>query len=141
MQQEWVDRNFLASSHVGTPDPRQAHPPQGQRILTRWDFPRSLFEKQLTLVLTVRFWDNTQEVLSRPLDRRRDFIAFYFPAAEKERRILTYRLQVLSAEGEVIETWKHQFWTELIDIDLSNAQRRIDSVSFQPKHASVIETP
>lgn len=116
MQQEWVDRNFLASTRVGTPDPRQEHPPEGQRLLVAWDFPRSLFERQLHLKITVLLWDNTQEMIEMPMERRRDTAAFYFPSKEKERSILTYRVQVFSKEGDLIETWNHHFWTELIDI-------------------------
>jgi hypothetical protein len=119
VQQEWVDASFLASSHVGTPDPRQEHPPHGQRLLIAWDFPRSLFDEKLTLEITVRLWNNTQEVLLHPVERKRGYEALYFPNADPcdDRRILTYRIQVLNAEGTVLETWKHHFWTELIEIN------------------------
>ena len=112
VQQEWVDRNFLASSHVNTPDPRQSEPPEGQRLLIAWDFPRSIFLKDLSFAVTVRFWDDTQQEIVDPIQRKRGYQAFYFP----KKKILTYRVQVVSKEKEVIETWKHQFWTERIDI-------------------------
>jgi hypothetical protein len=109
VQQEWVDRNFLASTHVGTPDPRQACPPEGQRILIGWRFPKYLLDEQLQLVLTVRFWDHTEEVIDYPIEGTKDSAAFYFG-----KKILTYRIQVVSADHEVIETWEHHFWTESI---------------------------
>ncbi len=112
MQQETVDVDFLASSHVKTPDPRQACPPEGQRLLIGWDFPRSLFKEELTLIVTVRFWEETQEVLYHPLERKRGYTAFFFPG----EKILTYRVQVMNRENEIIETWEHHFWTELIDL-------------------------
>lgn len=119
MQQEWVDANFLASSKIGTPDPRQKNPPFGQRLIIAWDFPRSAMQKKLTLVATVRLWDNTQEVRTLPIERKRDAAAFFFSNQEpdKDRRILTYRVQVFSEEGEEVQKWEHPFWTELIDID------------------------
>ncbi len=144
VQQEWVDRNFLASTRMGTPDPRQANPPEGKRLLIAWDFPRSLFEKQLHLVITVRLWDETQETIQLPMERKRDSAAFFFPNKGMERSILTYRVQVFSKEGELIETWNHHFWTELIDISIADcpaAQESKDSVSSHPKQESVIETP
>lgn len=143
MQQEWVDAEFLASSKIGTPDPRQEHPPCGQRLLLAWDFPRSLFDEKLTLVATVRFWDNTQEVLFHPVERRRSYTAYYFPNPEPsgDRKILTYQVQVVSSNGTVIETWKHHFWTELIEISSSAAQRSNPSVSSQPRQGSVIDKP
>jgi hypothetical protein len=112
VQQEWVDRNFLASSHVNTPDPRQSEPPEGQRLLIAWDFPRSIFLKDLSFAVTVRFWDDTQQEIVDPIQRKRGYQAFYFP----KKKILTYRVQVVTKEKEVIETWNHQFWTERIDI-------------------------
>lgn len=103
-----------------------------------------MFEEGLTLVATVRFWNNSQDVFFKPVERRRSYAAFYFPNEdpESDRRILTYRIQVLNRRGEVVETWKHHFWTELIDIDSkSSAQRSSSSVSSQPKQGSVIDTP
>lgn len=129
---------------MGTPDPRQENPPEGQRLLVAWDFPRSLFEDRLTLLITVRLWDNTQDVLFKPVDRRRGYAAYYYSNKDPciDRRILTYRVQVLNSKGEIIETWKHHFWTELIDVEsLSSAQRSSPSVSSQPKQGSVIDTP
>ncbi|MES2273026.1 MAG: hypothetical protein V4487_02405 [Chlamydiota bacterium] len=143
VQQEWIDRKFLASSHVNTPDPRQEHPRLGQRLLVSWDFPRSLFQEQLSLQITVRLWDNTQELICHPIERKRDVAAFFFsnPGEEMDSRILTYRVQVVSKDGNVLETWNHHFWTEWIDIDRSAAIERRISVSDQPKQGSVMETP
>lgn len=146
VQQEWVDRNFLASSHVKAPDPRQTCPPLGQRLLVSWDFPRSIFKEDLTLCLTVRLWDDTQDVIFHRVERKRDYAAFFFSNEnpEKDRRILTYRVQVLNGEGEVIETWKHHFWTELIEIGRQSRSAPAlssSSVSSQPMQESVMETP
>lgn len=118
MQQEWVDREWLASSHVPTPDPRQENPPHGQRLLIAWDFPKSLFQQGLTLHVTVRLWDNTQTIYTHPVERKRSFTSFFFPQnkPDTDRRILTYRVQVIDGEGKVMETWNHQFWTELIQV-------------------------
>lgn len=139
VQQEWVDKNFLASTHVGTPDPRQAHPPEGQRLLIGWDFPRSIFQKELTLAVSVRFWDDTQKEISYALTKKRGYKAYFFP----NEKILTYRVQVISKEKQVIETWKHHFWTELIKVGESsrNASSSQSSVSSQPIQGSVIDKP
>jgi len=116
VQQEHVDRNFLASTHVNTPDPRQSNPPEGQRLLIAWDFPRSIFMKDLSLFATVRFWDDTEQDFVEPIQRKRGYHAFYFP----RKKILTYRVQVVSKDQDIIETWKHHFWTERIEIGESS---------------------
>jgi len=154
VQQEWVDKSSLASSWVKTPDYRADRPAEGQRLLMSWDFPKSTFDKKLTLIARVRLWDNTEEVLAYPIKRKRGSTDYFFPngGEGKSRKILTYLVQVVAENGEVVEAWKHQFWTELIEIDRegssfleeesrSDAEEINSSVSFQPKQASVIETP
>lgn len=118
VQQEYVDREFLASSHVNTPDPRQIDPPDGQRLLVAWDFPRSIFQKDISLAITVRFWDDTEKEIVDQIPRKRGYQAYYFP----KKKILTYRVDVISKGNEVLETWKHHFWTEHIDIPLETVQ-------------------
>ena len=146
VQQEWVDANFLASSKVQTPDPRQEHPPKGQRLIIAWDFPKSLFQENLTMVATVRLWDNTQTVYRQVLERKRDIKALFFANDDAgiDRRILTYRVQIFNARGCEVGKWEHHFWTELIAIgeeSSSSASRMSDSVSSHPMQESVIETP
>ena len=124
VQQEWMDANFLASNFTDTPDPNRKNPPEGKRILISWDFPISIFRQHLSLFLTVRFLNNKQIVLFYPLNSKRGYKAYSFN--EKENKILTYRVQVISKQGEILETWKHQFWTELID--LSNDKESTNAV-------------
>jgi hypothetical protein len=112
VQQEKVDRNFLASSHIGTPDPRQANPPEGQRLLIGWDFPKSLYQQQLILVASIRFMSEKEKVCRIPIVRKRGSTALFFP----KEQILTYRVQVVAADGSILETWKHHFWTEWLHI-------------------------
>jgi len=134
VQQEWVDRNFLASSHVGTPDPRQDCPPQGQRLLIAWRFPKFLVDQGLKLNLTVRFWDNSEELLTRDIENSKSYAAFDF----HDQRILTYRIEVVDCHHEVVETWEHHFWTKQVLVD---ADRSKFSVSSHPMQGSVIEMP
>ena len=66
-----MDISYLASSHVGTPDPRKKHPPVGQTLSIAWDFPLSIFRENLDMVVTVRFWDNKQDVFCSPIEINR----------------------------------------------------------------------
>lgn len=143
VQQEWIDGKHLASTHIDTPDPRRAHPPNGQKLLVKWDFPKSQFDRQLSLLITVRLWDNSEQCFVRPVERKRDFVDLYFPTEDKNLRILTYKVEVVTKEKEVLEVWKHHFWTELIDVkdNRSSARKTSSSVSSQPRQASVIDTP
>ena len=114
VQQDWIDRTFLASFHVDTPDPRQKNPPTGPRLLIKWDFPRSIFEKKLTLEGIIRFWDNSEEKISQTIERRRGYESFFF--SNKDLKILTYFVQAKTETGEIVGKWEHQFWTKLLEI-------------------------
>lgn len=115
VQQENVDVTFLASYWVRTPDPRLANPPRGQRLLIGWDFPYSLFSQDLILKTTVRFWDNEEKVIEEHVNYRRGSTAYAFSEADRNK-ILTYKVEVVTEDGEIVETWKHHFWTERIVI-------------------------
>lgn len=151
VQQEWIDKDFLASSHIGTPDPRSQNPPKGQRLLVAWDFPPSIFRQKLSFFLTVRFQDQTQKVFFLSVKAKRGVESFYFPnlLEEKAKNILTYRLVALNENGTIVAQWKHHFWTTLIDVDqeeeesesAASAQTSNSSVESKSKQESVTEQP
>ena len=121
VQQEKVDKDFLASTHVGSPDFRLINPPKGIRIITSWDFPNSMYKKQLSAYLTVRFWNNEEKVMIFPLQSKRGDKAIYFANLNNElnKKVLTYKVEIKNEHGIIIETWKHHFWKELIDVDIA----------------------
>ncbi len=119
VQQEWVGKDDLASTHVDTPDPRSKHPKTGQQIIVCWDFPLSIYKKELSMKLQVRFWDQTQKEELCVLDKKRGYAAFFFENDKKlqDKKILTYRIEIHSKDNELVEEWVHQFWTESISVD------------------------
>ncbi len=116
VQQESIDGSYLASSRVGTPDPRAKNPKVGQQLNIYWDFPLSLYKKELTMYLTVRFWDSTEEVFQYPITKKRD-IKTYFFKKQKGKKLLTYKIDIVSKENKIVDTWKHQLWKELITVE------------------------
>jgi hypothetical protein len=120
VQQEWIDAQFLASSHVHTPDPRHEKPPTGQRLIISWRFPARYCTNPMSLKVTVRFWDNQEKRLIRPIRQPKGWDTFFFPSdlGGETSKILTYKVEVVDEKGAVIDTWYHHFWTEVIDVDL-----------------------
>jgi len=116
VQQESLDINFLASSKIGTPDPTRENPPRGQRLLIRWNFPTDLFERELTLHVMVRFWDNSEEEQQVAVETKRSNTALAFPLKAARGHILTYRVVAKDGEGQIVSSWNHPLWTELIQI-------------------------
>jgi len=114
-----MDANYLASSHVKTPDYRQKHPPDGQTLSIAWDFPLSIYRDNLNMILTVRFWDNKQDIFSNKLASKRGYVRYIFQddSKDKSKKILTYKIDIFNEDGILIDEWKHQFWKELIEIN------------------------
>ena len=53
VRQMSVDRSYLASSFVGSPDPMQADPPRGQMLVVDWKVDDWILEERPRLVLEV----------------------------------------------------------------------------------------
>jgi hypothetical protein len=117
--QEWVDVRYLASTHVGTPDPRQDHPPIGQMLILDWRIPKEIFKKKPEIVLDLILWNYTQRQIHIPVKRPMDFATYrlFNEEYDKTGGILTYKAQIVTQDGAIFREWKHQLWVNLITID------------------------
>jgi hypothetical protein len=119
LMQDRIDARYLASTHVGTPDPRQAHPPYGQRIVINWFLPNGLVKKNLHINLHVLYWNNTTAVMTYPVNSQRGSQVYFLlnDDFDAKKGILTYKAELVSESGEVCGEWKHQLWVNLINIE------------------------
>lgn len=117
VRREWIDGRYLASTHVNTPDPRQAHPPFGQRLLVSWRIPSSVLAEKPELVLQVIYWNFTQKTFVYPLHKRMGYkICSLLDEEYRETGgLLAYRAQIITKDGRVLKEWKHQLWVNLIE--------------------------
>ena len=86
-----------------------------------WSLPREYMSKpELRLELTLRYRNREQVVKRFPLKKRKGQISYRLKNDEflEKKGILTYRLQVVSDKDQVLETWEHQLWTNLLDVEL-----------------------
>ncbi len=119
ISQDKIDVNYLASSHVGTPDPRQKNPPIGERLVIEWNVPVEVIKEEATLHLQVIYKDYSQSFFTYPMPYRLDYVVYTLQGEEyKEKRgILTYKAEVVKKDGSIFRQWKHQLWAELVIID------------------------
>lgn len=146
LRQVPVDVTYLASSGVGTPDPRQANPPYGQKVVMEWAIPPELLEQKPEIVFHVIYKNYTQEELIYPIEDRSGMEVFSLLNENYEAKggILTYHAIIRTQQGKIYREWKHQLWVHLITLDDetdSAAARTSSSVSVQPKQGSVTEIP
>jgi hypothetical protein len=121
--QEWIDVRYLASSHVSTPDPRQEHPPVGQKLILDWRVPKEIFNEKPEVVLDLILWDYTTRQVRIPIKRRMDFTTYWLLDEEYEKTggILTYKATIETETGKIFREWKHQLWVNLITINQESA--------------------
>lgn len=140
-----IGPSYLASTHVATPDPRQAHPPEGQKLFIDWVIPEDILEKSPKMVVYLLYKDHTQKELSYPIKYQRGYEVYSLLNEEfkKTHGLLTYRAEIVTEDGEIYKDWKHQLWVNLITLEdiSSSASSMSSSVSDQSMQGSVIDTP
>ncbi len=125
VQSQYIHADYLASVHVHTPDTRKENPKVGQRLLVKWTFPRAQFEKLakngLFLILQVRFGNHQEEMRKYPIEKSRGGIVYSLLDEQYffKKGIVTYKADIISNE-KVEESWRHQVWTDIIDVDFDD---------------------
>ncbi len=119
VDQRWIDANYLSSTQVGTPDPRQEHPPMGQMLIIQWFLPSSLLKQNPHVELDLIFWDYTTTRVLIPIEHWMDWATYKCldEDYQKTKGILTYKAAIVTENGEMFREWKHQLWVNLIQID------------------------
>lgn len=118
-----LDRKYLASYYVKTPDPRLTHPPQGEIITMEWKIPSPVLDRHPKIVLKIVFYDYSEEEVEFPITTRTGCHSYAILGEkyEKTRGVLSFMGQILlpvevtsdtgQAEWVYNESyleWKHQ---------------------------------
>ena len=116
--QQIINQEYLASSHVGTPDPRQACPPYGRRLIISWQIPREILNKHPKIELDIIYWDYTEGHLTYEVSERKGYVLYSLLNREfvEKKGLLSYRAKMVTEEGKVYRSWKQQLWVDLIHV-------------------------
>ncbi len=119
LRQVPVDASYLASTHVQTPDPRQANPPHGQKVVLQWSVPPELLEKKPQIIFHVIYKNHTEKEFIYPIESRLGYTVYSLLDQDYDATggLLTYRADILTPDHKVFREWKHQLWVELITLD------------------------
>ncbi len=118
VQTQYITQEYLASTHVGTPDPLQFELLAGQRLLIQWSLgKKEACEKPLFLQIKARFRDHTDKEVWIPLESLRGFYLFKIETEEyiRTKGILTYCVRIQN-EHSIIAEWKHPLFVDWIEI-------------------------
>ncbi|MBS0629487.1 MAG: hypothetical protein JSS30_04595 [Verrucomicrobia bacterium] len=117
LQQQQIGPTYLASTNVGTPDPRT--PPKGQMIIAEYWVPRRIVNEHPILRISVLFHNYCQDCVEFPIRSTVGYETYSVLNREFKETcgLLAYKAEIVTCDGEVLTDWKHQLWTELITID------------------------
>lgn len=140
LHQQKVTPAYLASTNVGTPDPRT--PPCGQMIVAEYWLPRSIRDLEPILRIHVLFQDFTQTCVEFPIHRKIGYETYSVLNDEFNCTggLLAYKAEIITPDGEVYADWEHQLWVRLIDLECASDEMS-SAVEEKSRQASVTETP
>ncbi len=141
VHQQKVSPTFLASTNIGSPDPRT--PPNGQMIVAEWIVAPRVLQSDPMLRLQVMFRDYTETTVDFPIHSRAGYETYSILNKEfkKTGGFLSYKAEILTGEGQVVANWTHQLWVKLITVDESDTDFVSSMVVERSRQASVTDTP
>ncbi|MBN4066522.1 hypothetical protein JYU14_00350 [Simkania negevensis] len=129
VRHERLDKDYLASARVGTPESHLYEHFNAEQLVVFWDIPAAvpLVNHQVEVRLFVRFFNREEDEVVIPVLRRGGHKVVRYTEEELagKRGIMSFRA-VLSSEGEELAAWEHQIWVELIQfepVDFSRKKR------------------
>jgi hypothetical protein len=101
---------------VGSPDPRQADPPCGQKVVLQWAIPPELLSEEPRLIFHVLYRNYTQEEIVYPIEDRSGMEVYSLLNEEYRSRggLIAYQAEIRTKNGEIYRKWTHQLWVQLI---------------------------
>lgn len=117
--QEKVDRDSLASTHVGSPDPRQKNPPKGEELILEWQIPKEILQKNPSIYLQVVYKDYSEVEKVYPIAHKAGYVVYRLVGEEfqKTKGLLAYKAELKTGDGEVFRTWQHQLFVNVIRLE------------------------
>jgi hypothetical protein len=132
VQTHYLNREYLASFHVHTPDPFKDNPEIGQRMLIQWNIPRhERCYQNFQLNIAIRLRNRQDKTIIFPLTRSKGTYLYTLLNQEflTSGGIATYKVELLG-DGAILESWKHPLWTELISFDFSSENTKKEQDLF-----------
>jgi len=114
-----VDKKFLASTKVKTPDPRQHSIDRGQRLIIAWSVPSANFKRnQWSLRAYLQYGNRKEEVKEIPVCKQSGDWILEWVGDEfyRKRGVASYKVDLLK-DGQIEKTFRHQLYCEIIRLE------------------------
>lgn len=113
VRSQYLNPDYLASTHVRTPDPcRSCY--LGQQIVIRYKVPQRCLEGA-QVQLAVRYGDFSSAQFVKPIAKSRGYFLFRLVNVDYWTRqgIISYKVD-LTSQGCLLATKQHHLWADLI---------------------------
>lgn len=120
---DYLSKENLASYFVDTPDPYLNNPTIGQRLIVIWTLKkRHLLYQDLHLSMTIRFRNKKEITLTHPINHPKGTYVYCLLNQDyiDHDGIITYKVELVG-NGQILDEWRHQIWTELILVGQKNS--------------------
>jgi hypothetical protein len=117
--QERVDRDSLASTHVGSPDPRQKNPPKGQELIIEWQIPEDILRQKPSIHLEMIYKDYSEDKKVYLISHKSGYVVYKLVDEEykKTKGLLAYKVEIKTEDGQIFRVWQHQMWVNIIRLE------------------------
>lgn len=121
---EKIDRDYLSSTYVGSPDPRQENPPFGSQLIIEWQIPQEVLNKHPFIKLQVVYQDYEEAVFQYPISYKTGTVvnSLLGESFQQKKGFLSYKAEILLEDGSVFRQWEHQFWVQVILLEEESEQ-------------------
>ncbi|MBS0615427.1 MAG: hypothetical protein JSR58_02615 [Verrucomicrobia bacterium] len=126
VRQMQIGPDYLASAHIGSPDPRRADPPIGEKLVIDWSVPPDILTQNPKIVLHLIFRNHTEKFEFIPIHHKMGFEVYSLLRKEfhEKQGLLTYRAEIVTQDGHIYRDWKHQLWVNLITLDHTSPEEQ-----------------
>ena len=111
-----TDKRTFASRFARTPDPRNLNPPKGEKLYINWSIPIEFRPNLYRMKVGIIYRNLTKETFMFPIKRRAgaQIIEMLGDDYKEKEGFLSYKLEIVSVDGEVISDYTHRMWVNLI---------------------------
>ncbi len=127
VQTRSLDSGFYASAQAGTPTRVDAASVRGEQLLVEWSIPAQDWKAHnggFEIQLRLRYGDKTEELKTITLESRSGHKTYTLLNGEyyAKKGYETYLGELVATDGEVVDSWQHQVWTDYLRIGPDSAE-------------------
>jgi len=122
VKQEYLTPELRASYHVRTPDPGLSCPTTGQKLSISWNVKKiAPCYSEMYIDSYIRFNNREQIHFIIPIKHPTGCFPYYLLNEEycSTGGMQAYKFDLV-ADGTILDTWRHQLWVDLIEIESSS---------------------